>query len=196
MTAYDVSEWADFANTVAGGAAALAGLLFVALSLNLAEVLKYPGVPARAAGHARAHHRHTADGDFRRDSRARPSGARRGDRRHRDLRSLRSPGGGALPARGTVARPNDVPDIAAPRPCGAADRGRCVVVATARRRPVLGNRFCHNGFCRRIGKRVGAARRNQTVAGPATRARFRLLHQRDPVGTTATPQMFATTGCS
>jgi hypothetical protein len=49
MTAYDVSEWADFANTVAGGAAALAGLLFVGLSLNLAEVLKYPGVPARAA---------------------------------------------------------------------------------------------------------------------------------------------------
>jgi len=49
MTAYDVSEWADFAKTVAGGAAALAGLLFVALSLNLAEVLKYPGVPARAA---------------------------------------------------------------------------------------------------------------------------------------------------
>jgi hypothetical protein len=43
MTAYDVSEWADFANTVAGGAAALAGLLFVGLSLNLAEVLKYPG---------------------------------------------------------------------------------------------------------------------------------------------------------
>jgi hypothetical protein len=49
VTAYDVAEWADFANTVAGGAAALAGLLFVGLSLNLAEVLKYPGVPARAA---------------------------------------------------------------------------------------------------------------------------------------------------
>jgi hypothetical protein len=49
MTAYDVAEWADFGNTVAGGAAALAGLLFVGLSLNLAEVLKYPGVPARAA---------------------------------------------------------------------------------------------------------------------------------------------------
>jgi hypothetical protein len=32
-----------------GGAAALAGVLFVGLSLNLAEVLKYPGVPARAA---------------------------------------------------------------------------------------------------------------------------------------------------
>ena len=49
MSAYDVAAWSDFANTVAGGAAALAGLLFVGLSLNLAEVLKYPGVPARAA---------------------------------------------------------------------------------------------------------------------------------------------------
>jgi modulator of FtsH protease len=48
MTAYDVAAWTDFANTVAGGAAALAGLLFVGLSLNLSEVLKYPGVPARA----------------------------------------------------------------------------------------------------------------------------------------------------
>jgi hypothetical protein len=43
------AAWTDFANTVAGGAAALAGLLFVGLSLNLAEGLKYPGVPARAA---------------------------------------------------------------------------------------------------------------------------------------------------
>jgi hypothetical protein len=49
MTGYDLAAWTDFANTVAGGAAALAGLLFVGLSLNLAEVLKYPGVPARAA---------------------------------------------------------------------------------------------------------------------------------------------------
>jgi modulator of FtsH protease len=48
MTAYDFAAWTDFANTVAGGAAALAGLLFVGLSLNLSEVLKYPGVPARA----------------------------------------------------------------------------------------------------------------------------------------------------
>jgi modulator of FtsH protease len=49
MTAYDVAAWSDFASTVAGGAAALAGLLFVGLSLNLSDVLKYPGVPARAA---------------------------------------------------------------------------------------------------------------------------------------------------
>jgi hypothetical protein len=49
MNAYDVAAWAEFANTVAGGAAALAGLLFVGLSLNLSEVLSYPGVPGRAA---------------------------------------------------------------------------------------------------------------------------------------------------
>ena len=49
MTAYDVAAWSDFANTVAGGAAALAGLMFVGLSLNLTEVLAFPGVAARAA---------------------------------------------------------------------------------------------------------------------------------------------------
>jgi len=49
MSAYDLAAWTDFANTVAGGAAALAGLLFVGLSLNLSEVLRYPGVPSRAA---------------------------------------------------------------------------------------------------------------------------------------------------
>ena len=49
MTAYDVAAWSEFANTVAGGAAALAGLLFVGLSLNLTEVLAYPGLPGRAA---------------------------------------------------------------------------------------------------------------------------------------------------
>ena len=44
-------------DTVAGGAAALAGLLFVGLSLNLSEVLKYPGVPRRAVATARADRR-------------------------------------------------------------------------------------------------------------------------------------------
>lgn len=48
MTAYDVAEWGDFANTVGGASAALAGLLFVGLSLNLSEVLAYPGVSTRA----------------------------------------------------------------------------------------------------------------------------------------------------
>ncbi|KUI31376.1 hypothetical protein AU196_18855 [Mycobacterium sp. IS-1742] len=49
MTAYDVAAWSDFAQTVSGGAAALAGLLFVGLSLNLDDILRHPGVPARAA---------------------------------------------------------------------------------------------------------------------------------------------------
>ncbi|CAN5474557.1 hypothetical protein BH11ACT6_BH11ACT6_42440 [soil metagenome] len=49
MTAYDVTAWSDFAQTVGGGAAAFAGLLFVGLSLNLDDVLAHPGVPARAA---------------------------------------------------------------------------------------------------------------------------------------------------
>ncbi len=49
MTAYDVAAWTDLANTVAGGAAALAGLMFVGLSLNLTDVLSFPGVAARAA---------------------------------------------------------------------------------------------------------------------------------------------------
>jgi hypothetical protein len=49
MTAYDVAAWAEFANTVGGGAAALAGLMFVGLSLNLTEVLAFPGVATRAA---------------------------------------------------------------------------------------------------------------------------------------------------
>ena len=191
MTAYDVSEWADFANTVAGSGRAGGPVVRRALAESRRGT-EVSGVPARAAVTLGPTIAILLTAIFV----ATPG---------QDLgcSPWRSPSSGifepwwrALPARGTVARPNDVRDIAAPRPCGAADRGRCVVVATARRRPVLGNRFCHNGFCRRIGKRVGAARRNQTVAGPATRARFRLLHQRDPVGTTATPQMFATTGCS
>jgi hypothetical protein len=49
VNAYDVAAWNDFAQTVGGGAAALAGLLFVGLSMNLTEVLTYPGLPARAA---------------------------------------------------------------------------------------------------------------------------------------------------
>lgn len=49
MTAYDVAAWTGFSSTVADVAAALAGLLFVGLSLNLKEVLAYSALPARAA---------------------------------------------------------------------------------------------------------------------------------------------------
>jgi hypothetical protein len=49
MTAYDIAAWSEFASTVADVAAALAGLRFVGLSMNLREVLAYPALPARAA---------------------------------------------------------------------------------------------------------------------------------------------------
>src|SRR6476619_1457695 len=98
MTAYDVAAWADFANTVAGGAAALAGLLFVGLSLNLADFLKYPGVPRPRRCHARADHRDTADRDLRRHARTGPLRAGGGDRCRRDLRGGRGVGVRAVPA--------------------------------------------------------------------------------------------------
>lgn len=49
MTAYSAQAWADFALAVAGAAAALTGLLFVAVSLNLDQILAYPHLPGRAA---------------------------------------------------------------------------------------------------------------------------------------------------
>ena len=49
VTAYDVGAWSEFGVAVLGGAAALAGLLFVAVSLNIEEVLRYSTVPARSA---------------------------------------------------------------------------------------------------------------------------------------------------
>jgi hypothetical protein len=49
VTAYDVGAWSEFGVAVLGGAAALAGLLFVAISLNIEEVLRFSGLPARSA---------------------------------------------------------------------------------------------------------------------------------------------------
>lgn len=48
MTQYDPAEWSDLFVACAGAAAALAGLLFVAVSINLENILKYPELPARA----------------------------------------------------------------------------------------------------------------------------------------------------
>ncbi len=48
MTAYTVSEWTDLFVAAAGASAALAGLVFVAASINVEHILKFEELPARA----------------------------------------------------------------------------------------------------------------------------------------------------
>ena len=43
------SDWSNFLVAETGAAAALAGLIFVAVSINLSKILEYPGVAGRAA---------------------------------------------------------------------------------------------------------------------------------------------------
>jgi modulator of FtsH protease len=45
--AYDPAQWHDLFVAVAGASAALAGLLFVAVSINVDRILKYEGLPER-----------------------------------------------------------------------------------------------------------------------------------------------------
>jgi len=49
MTAYDLAEWHDQFVMVGGAAAALAGLIFVAVSLNHEHILRVPVLPSLAA---------------------------------------------------------------------------------------------------------------------------------------------------
>jgi modulator of FtsH protease len=46
--AYAAGHWTNFGDTTATAAAALAGLLVVAVSMNLERILKYPHLPHRA----------------------------------------------------------------------------------------------------------------------------------------------------
>ena len=49
VTSYSALPWHEFFIGTIGAAAALTGLLFVAISINLEQVLKYPQLPGRAA---------------------------------------------------------------------------------------------------------------------------------------------------
>jgi hypothetical protein len=48
VTAYDASEWSDLFLASAGASAALAGLVFVAVSINVERIVRFPGLPERA----------------------------------------------------------------------------------------------------------------------------------------------------
>jgi hypothetical protein len=48
MTAYDPHAWIEFGVAIAGAAAVLTGLVFVAVSINLEKVLEVHGLPGRA----------------------------------------------------------------------------------------------------------------------------------------------------
>ncbi len=49
MSPYSSAGWDNFFVAEAGASAALAGLIFVALSINLAQIMKLPTLPGRAA---------------------------------------------------------------------------------------------------------------------------------------------------
>jgi hypothetical protein len=48
MSAHDPRGWAEFAVAVAGSAAVLTGLIFVAVSINIERILAVRGLPGRA----------------------------------------------------------------------------------------------------------------------------------------------------
>ncbi len=48
MAAYDPEAWSDLFVATAGASAALAGLVFVAVSINVERILQYKGLPERA----------------------------------------------------------------------------------------------------------------------------------------------------
>ena len=50
MNGYEPEAWFEFGVGIVGAAAALAGLLFVAMSINIKRILAVPTLPSRAGG--------------------------------------------------------------------------------------------------------------------------------------------------
>ena len=48
MSAYSPEDWSDFLVASSGASAALAGLVFIGISINLTRILDGPGLPGRA----------------------------------------------------------------------------------------------------------------------------------------------------
>src|SRR5215470_13198639 len=48
MSIEDIAAWHDFAIALVGAAAVLAGLVFLAVSINIRHILAIPGLPGRA----------------------------------------------------------------------------------------------------------------------------------------------------
>jgi modulator of FtsH protease len=49
LSAPSIAEWSTLLAVEAGAAATLTGLVFVAISVNLAKIMAFPGLPGRAA---------------------------------------------------------------------------------------------------------------------------------------------------
>jgi hypothetical protein len=49
VTAYEPEQWTELFVASAGASAALAGLVFVAVSINVERILQFPGLPERAS---------------------------------------------------------------------------------------------------------------------------------------------------
>jgi hypothetical protein len=50
VSGYAQADWHDFFVSAVGASAALLGLLFVAISINLKQILEHPQLPGKAAG--------------------------------------------------------------------------------------------------------------------------------------------------